>query len=119
VSSASARHPVDSLGKKCLLLANMLKPAAADVQGHKSTVVLYSAHDPFLFAANLTNGGMVLAEDRINEVALGMTSSVFGVVLMIPFIMLKIITFLANRKKDEQAQTFDDIPFYACEVDKN
>jgi hypothetical protein len=88
------------------------------MQVYKSTVAIYDAHDPFLFAANLTNGGMVLAEDRINEVALGITLGIFGVVLMIPFILLKIIAACEPNRKDEGPKPFDEIPFYACEVDR-
>lgn len=88
----------------------------SDVQGYKSTVAIYEAHDPFLFAANLTQGGMLLAEDSINEVALGITSALFGLVLMVPFILLKIIALFEPTSKHGD-KPFDEIPFYACEVD--
>lgn len=87
------------------------------MQGYKSTIVIYDAHDPYLFASNMTQGGMVLAEDRINEVALGITSGLFGFVLMVPFILLKIIALFEPQTK--QDQPFDEIPFYACEVDNH
>jgi hypothetical protein len=101
----------------CLLKPNVLMTAAPAMQGYKSTVVIYDAHDPFLFAANLTQGGMVLAEDRVNEVALGITSCVFGFVLMVPFLLLKIIALFMRRHDD--SEPFDDIPLYACEVENH
>ena len=58
----------------------------------------------------------MLAEDRINEVALGITAALFGFVLMIPFILLKIIALFDPSAK-QAGSAFDEIPFYACEVD--
>lgn len=86
------------------------------MQAYKSTVAIYDSHDPFLFVANLTQGGMVLAEDKVNEVALGITFAVFGFVLMVPFALLKIIALFDTSRKQEVRQ-FDEIPFYTCEVD--
>lgn len=89
------------------------------MQEYASQVTIFDAQDPFLFAANLTQGRMVLAEDRVNEVALGITCSLFGIVLMMPFILLTIMSALEGRTKNHGYQSFDEIPFYACEVENN
>jgi hypothetical protein len=90
----------------------------SDLQAQRTSVTIYNAHDPYLYTANLTGGTMVLAEDKLNEVALGITAAVFGFVLMIPVFLLKIIDCYDSKMKSSKKNPFDEIPFYACQVEE-
>lgn len=54
------------------------------LQERASTVQLYNANDPYLFAANLTHGTLVLADESVNEAAFGVVAMVLGALLCAP-----------------------------------
>jgi hypothetical protein len=79
------------------------------VQERDSRVQLYSAHDPYLMVAKLTNGTMVLANENVNELALGLATMLMGVIFCLPFCISLVVVFIGRRvdrrqKAQEQAK---------------
>ena len=70
-----------------------------------TTVQLFDTHDPYLFVANLTSGSMVLANENVNEAALGILAIVFGLILCAPLLVLKVVQ-LVYRKRASQTPLF-------------
>ena len=59
------------------------------LQVNTSSVQVYDTNDPSLFVANLTSGSMVLANDNVNEAAMGIVAFVAAGILCMPFTLLK------------------------------
>lgn len=66
-------------------------------------VQLYNANDPFLFAANLTHGTMVLADENVNEAAFGIVAMVLGVLLCAPLCVTLLLDWHATSAQRRQA----------------